>query len=183
MTLYLGTSRFLRSSFFFGSATMVAASASSSAKTVSSASMMSHAFRSAEPKPTVGRKIGGCRTAAFDRLSRAAAPTAVVKRLRAHYIVRPLEITGSSRQMDAVKSYIKSHRDKFERDLSDLLRIASVSADSRQNAETKRAGDWVAGQFKSLGLATETIPTAGHPLVYAESPPVAGKPGGLVHGH
>jgi succinyl-diaminopimelate desuccinylase len=85
--------------------------------------------------------------------------------------------------MDQVKQYIESHRDKFERDLSELLRIASVSADSRQNGETKRAADWVAGQFKSLGLATETVPTAGHPVVYAESPPVPGKPVVLVYGH
>jgi succinyl-diaminopimelate desuccinylase len=85
--------------------------------------------------------------------------------------------------MDTVKSYIAGHRDAFERDLAELLRIASVSADSRQNSETKRAADWVAGQLKGLGLATETIPTAGHPLVFAESPAVPGKPVVLVYGH
>ena len=41
----------------------------------------------------------------------------------------------------------------------------------------------MASQFKSLGLATELIPTGGHPLVYAESPPVPGKPIVLVYGH
>jgi succinyl-diaminopimelate desuccinylase len=85
--------------------------------------------------------------------------------------------------MDQVKQYIESHRDAFERDLSELLRIASVSADSRQKGETRRAADWLAAQFKSLGLATETIPTAGFPLVYAQSPPVPGKPVVLVYGH
>ena len=34
-----------------------------------------------------------------------------------------------------------------------------------------------------MGLATELIETAGHPLVYAESPPVPGKPVALVYGH
>ena len=34
-----------------------------------------------------------------------------------------------------------------------------------------------------MGLATELIDTAGHPLVYAESPPVPGKPIALVYGH
>jgi acetylornithine deacetylase/succinyl-diaminopimelate desuccinylase-like protein len=85
--------------------------------------------------------------------------------------------------MESVKQYIKSHRDAFERDLSELLRIPSVSADSRQNSETKRAADWVAAQFKAIGLGTEVVPTAGHPLVYAESPPVPGKPVVLVYGH
>ena len=85
--------------------------------------------------------------------------------------------------MNTVKQYIESHRDAFANDLAELLKIASVSADSRQNGETRRAADWVASQFKSMGLATETIPTAGHPLVYAESPPVPGKPVVLAYGH
>jgi acetylornithine deacetylase/succinyl-diaminopimelate desuccinylase-like protein len=85
--------------------------------------------------------------------------------------------------MDSVKTYIESHRRQFEADLADLLRIASVSADSRQKSETRRAAEWMESQFKRLGLATELIPTAGHPLVYAESPPVPGKPVVLVYGH
>ena len=47
----------------------------------------------------------------------------------------------------------------------------------------RRAAEWIATQFKQLGLATELIETAGHPLVYAESPPVPGKPVALVYGH
>jgi succinyl-diaminopimelate desuccinylase len=85
--------------------------------------------------------------------------------------------------MDSVSTYIKEHRKAFEADLSDLLRIASVSADSRQRGETRRAAEWVASQFKGLGLKTELVETAGHPIVYAESPPVAGKPVALVYGH
>lgn len=85
--------------------------------------------------------------------------------------------------MDPVSRYIATHRSAFESDLAELLRIASVSADSRQNGETRRAAEWVAAQFKSLGLATELIQTTGHPLVYAESPPVPGKPVALVYGH
>ncbi|MCC7474921.1 MAG: dipeptidase [Pirellulales bacterium] len=85
--------------------------------------------------------------------------------------------------MQEVTRYIQTHRDDFERDLADLLRIASVSADSRQNSETRRAAEWVAGQFKQCGLAPEIIPTAGHPLVYAETPAVPGKPVALVYGH
>ncbi len=85
--------------------------------------------------------------------------------------------------MDSVKSYIESHRQQFESDLADLLRIASVSADSRQRGETQRAAEWVATTFREMGLATELIPTKGHALVYAESPPVPGKPVVLVYGH
>ena len=37
--------------------------------------------------------------------------------------------------------------------------------------------------MSQLGLKTETIETSGHPIVYAESPPVAGAPTVLVYGH
>ena len=47
----------------------------------------------------------------------------------------------------------------------------------------QRAADWVAEQFRGMGFAAEVIPTAGHPLVYAESPPVPGAPTVLVYGH
>jgi succinyl-diaminopimelate desuccinylase len=85
--------------------------------------------------------------------------------------------------MDQVTAYIQAHRQAFEEDLASLLRIASVSADSRQRAETRRAAEWMAAQFRQLGLATELIETSGHPLVYAESPRVPGKPVVLVYGH
>ena len=86
-------------------------------------------------------------------------------------------------RMKAVTDYISSHRQAFENDLAELLRIASVSADSRQRSEIRAAAQWMFAQFQQLGLATELIETAGHPLIYAQSPPVAGAPVALVYGH
>jgi succinyl-diaminopimelate desuccinylase len=85
--------------------------------------------------------------------------------------------------MNHVLDYIDSHRQAFADDLVGLLRIASVSADSRQRGEVHRAAEWMLGQFQSLGLDAELIETKGHPLIYAESPPLAGKPVALVYGH
>ncbi len=85
--------------------------------------------------------------------------------------------------MNAVTKYIHDHRKAFEEDLSELLRIPSVSADSRQRAETHRAAEWMLAQFQGLGLKSEMVETAGHPLVYAETPAVPGKPVALVYGH
>jgi succinyl-diaminopimelate desuccinylase len=85
--------------------------------------------------------------------------------------------------MADLASLLSSQASKFEADLFELLRIPSVSADSRHAADVRRAADWVGNQFRQLGLKTETIETAGHPLVYAESPPVAGAPVALVYGH
>ena len=45
-----------------------------------------------------------------------------------------------------------------------------------------RPSGW-SSRFKQLGLTTELVETAGHPLVVAESPPVPGKPVALVYGH
>jgi acetylornithine deacetylase/succinyl-diaminopimelate desuccinylase-like protein len=83
----------------------------------------------------------------------------------------------------ALDQYIDSHRQAFVDDLSDLLRIESVSADSRHAADVRKAADWMVKRFSDLGLDTELVETAGHPLVIAESPPVPGKPIALVYGH
>ncbi len=85
--------------------------------------------------------------------------------------------------MTQIANFLAAHRDAFEQDLCQLLRIPSVSADSRHQGDVQQAADWVAGQFRELGLTTEVIKTAKHPLVYAESPPVPGKPTVLVYGH
>lgn len=45
------------------------------------------------------------------------------------------------------------------------------------------AASWVAQALEKHGFKTELIPTEGPALVYAESPPVPGKPVALVYGH
>jgi acetylornithine deacetylase/succinyl-diaminopimelate desuccinylase-like protein len=82
-----------------------------------------------------------------------------------------------------IDQYIESHRQSFVDDLADLLRIESVSADSRHAADVRKAADWMVTRFNALGLDTELVETAGHPIVVAESPPVPGKPIALVYGH
>ena len=85
--------------------------------------------------------------------------------------------------MREVDTYLEQHRDAFERDLCELLRIASVSADSTHREDMRRAADWVAHQFQQLGLQTAIAATPGHPIVLAESPPVPGAATVLVYGH
>jgi acetylornithine deacetylase/succinyl-diaminopimelate desuccinylase-like protein len=85
--------------------------------------------------------------------------------------------------MPNLEEYLTENRSRFEDELCELLRIASVSADSRHKEDVRRAADWVAGQFLGLGLATEIVPTAGHPIVLAQSPQTAGAPTVLVYGH
>ncbi|HTQ38252.1 MAG TPA: dipeptidase [Pirellulales bacterium] len=85
--------------------------------------------------------------------------------------------------MPNLDEYLIANAERFEAELCDLLRIPSVSADSKHKADVRKAGQWVLKQFESLGLKAEMIETAGHPLVYAQSPPVAGAPTVLVYGH
>lgn len=85
--------------------------------------------------------------------------------------------------MAPLDTYLESQQGRFEEELCELLRIASVSTDPAQRGEMSRAAEWVAERFRRLGFAPEVIPTAGHPLVYAESPRVEGAPTVLVYGH
>jgi succinyl-diaminopimelate desuccinylase len=85
--------------------------------------------------------------------------------------------------MKDIDAYLEQHRERFEEELCELLRIPSVSADPSHKADVERAAEWVAGQFRQIGLAAQVIPTAGHPLVFAQSPPAPGMPVVLVYGH
>jgi acetylornithine deacetylase/succinyl-diaminopimelate desuccinylase-like protein len=85
--------------------------------------------------------------------------------------------------MSGLDDYLEEHRERFERDLCELLRIPSISASSAHRDDVRRAAQWVADQFRGLKLKTEVAETAGHPIVYAESPAVAGAPTVLVYGH
>jgi len=83
----------------------------------------------------------------------------------------------------SIDDYLSSHAARFEEELCELLRIASVSADSTRKPDVRRAAEWVAGQFRTLGLTTEICETAGHPIVYAELCQAPGAPTVLVYGH
>jgi succinyl-diaminopimelate desuccinylase len=85
--------------------------------------------------------------------------------------------------LQKVLDYIDGHRKAFEADLLELLRIPSVSADPAYAADVRRAAEWVRAQLERIGLIAELVATGGHPIVYAESPPVPGAPVALVYGH
>lgn len=85
--------------------------------------------------------------------------------------------------MEALESYIEARARKFQDDVCELLRIPSVSTDPGYRGEIDRAAQWVVSRLGAAGLHAELIGTAGHPLVYAESPKVAGAPCALVYGH
>ena len=85
--------------------------------------------------------------------------------------------------MTNLDDYLDANQQAFEDQLFELLRIPSVSTDPQFANEVARAGDWVANQFRTMGLTTHLIKTDGHPIIYAESPPVPDAPTALVYGH
>lgn len=80
--------------------------------------------------------------------------------------------------------YLKANKDRFLNELLDLLRIPSVSADSKYANDVKRTADFVAEKLKAAGADNvEICPTAGHPIVYGEKFVDASLPTILVYGH
>lgn len=85
----------------------------------------------------------------------------------------------------AALQFVQSNHNRFLDELIDFIRIPSVSTDPAAGPEMQRAAEWVARQLQGLGMKnTQIMPTAGHPLVYAEWLEAGPqKPTMLVYGH
>ena len=69
-------------------------------------------------------------------------------------------------------------------DLSEFLRIPSISTLPDHAADCRRAADWLVERFRRLGCpVVQLLEGNGHPVVWAESPRVEGKPTVLCYGH
>lgn len=80
--------------------------------------------------------------------------------------------------------YVAQERQRFISELSDFLRIPSISTDPKFVDECQRAAEWVHAQFVGMGLKARLIATQRHPLVYAEWLGAgANKPTVLIYGH
>jgi succinyl-diaminopimelate desuccinylase len=88
-------------------------------------------------------------------------------------------MTATPSSRDLLATATQGHLDE----LIQWLRIPSVSSDSSHVPDMQRAAQWLVDKFGRAGLAVETIATAGHPLVLAETPRVEGAPVVLVYGH
>jgi len=83
-----------------------------------------------------------------------------------------------------VKQYITDNKDRFLTELFDLLRIPSVSADSRHKADVRKAAEFIKVKLIEAGAdLAEVKDTAGHPIVYGEKIVDPKLPTVLVYGH
>lgn len=85
--------------------------------------------------------------------------------------------------VEQVRKYLEQHQDRFVKELTEFLKIPSVSADSTLNSETRRGAEFVLKQLQDAGIESQIIETAGHPIVYGAWKKAEGKPTVLVYGH
>lgn len=85
--------------------------------------------------------------------------------------------------ISAVEAALHQHADENLQDLMSLLRIPSVSADSRHRPDVVRAAEFVRDQLLACGCHAELVSTPGHPIVFAEWTKKPGAPTVLVYGH
>jgi acetylornithine deacetylase/succinyl-diaminopimelate desuccinylase-like protein len=86
---------------------------------------------------------------------------------------------------EAALNYARDHRRQHLDSLSDLLRIPSISTLAEHKPDMERAAQWLADYLQRIGMdSAEVMPTAGHPLVYAEWLGAGAQaPTLLVYGH
>lgn len=86
--------------------------------------------------------------------------------------------------MQVWKDYLSENKDRFMDELLDLLRIPSISADSKYKGDVAKCAEAVKESMIKAGCDTaEICPTAGHPIVYGEKIIDPALPTVLVYGH
>lgn len=86
--------------------------------------------------------------------------------------------------MEYIKDYINANRQRFLDELIELLRIPSVSADSKYKEDVAKAAQFVANQLTVAGAeAVEVCVTKGHPIVYGHKIIDPKLPTVVVYGH
>jgi acetylornithine deacetylase/succinyl-diaminopimelate desuccinylase-like protein len=84
----------------------------------------------------------------------------------------------------ATDAFIEQNKTRLLDELKEFLRIPSVSTLPEHAGDVQRAARFVADSLKTVGLEhVEIIPTAKHPLVYADWLHASGKPTVLCYGH
>jgi acetylornithine deacetylase/succinyl-diaminopimelate desuccinylase-like protein len=83
-----------------------------------------------------------------------------------------------------MKSYLEQNKERFLTELLELLRIPSVSADSKYKGDVLRTAEYIKEKLIAAGAdKVELCPTNGYPIVYGEKMLDPSLPTVLVYGH
>ncbi len=85
--------------------------------------------------------------------------------------------------IDKVISRLEKGKQGSVDELTDFLRIPSVSADPAHKGDMRKAADWLAKKMQAAGVDAEIMETKGHPIVCGERLDNDGGPTVLVYGH
>jgi acetylornithine deacetylase/succinyl-diaminopimelate desuccinylase-like protein len=85
--------------------------------------------------------------------------------------------------MDKVIAHIDANEKRYQRELFELLRIPSISADPDHRGDIRRAAEWTRDKLQAMGCNARLVETPGHPVVYGEWLKAPGKPTVLFYGH
>ncbi len=81
-------------------------------------------------------------------------------------------------------TFLDQNRQRFVDELTELLRIPSVSADPACKGDVRKAAEWLKAHFERIGAdEVRIMETPGHPLVYAEKLSDPSLPTVLIYGH
>lgn len=87
---------------------------------------------------------------------------------------------ASSQALHSVFDHIERNRSNFVDRLAEYLRHPSISAENIGIAEV---GKLLVEMLSGIGLETDLVPTAGHPMILARHEKAPGKPTVLLYGH
>jgi acetylornithine deacetylase/succinyl-diaminopimelate desuccinylase-like protein len=83
---------------------------------------------------------------------------------------------------DRVEAYIDANQDRFVEELKQFMRIPSVSAQEKHDADTRACAQWIADHLRGLGFEAGLIDIGGKPIVRAAMKGTSSKRV-LVYGH
>jgi len=86
--------------------------------------------------------------------------------------------------LEQVKNYLSNNFDRYLEELSEYIRIPSISTLQENKGDIIKCAEFVGKQLKAAGMnRVEIFPTENHPLVYGEWLGAPGKPTVLIYGH
>ncbi len=86
--------------------------------------------------------------------------------------------------MNNIQSYIEAHKDRFLKELIELLKIPSISADSAYKNDVLKTAEAIKTSLEEAGCdSVEICKTDGYPIVYGEKIIDKNLPTVLVYGH
>ena len=80
-------------------------------------------------------------------------------------------------------TFVTREKNRLLSELTEFLAIPSISTLPANAGDCRRAAQWLIDQFRGLGCTTALLEGDGHPVVWAETPKVAGAPTLLIYGH